>query len=157
MRPMTLLLGAVLLAAPVAFALPAAAQKHDMEQKEETPPQDGKTPPAAKPPIGDKPPADKPPMGDEKVEITGVWQVAGANAGGRTYRGRAAVRRVGDVYRVVWRIGRSTYWGVGILTGNVLSVAYNGGLAVYTVTASGLRGRWTTLRGARILTENWSR
>lgn len=89
--------------------------------------------------------------------ITGVWGVVGANARGQTYRGRVAVRRVGDVYRVIWRIGRSTYAGVGIRTGNILSVAYNGGLAVYRITPRGLVGQWTTTRGTRILSENWQK
>jgi hypothetical protein len=162
---------ALSLAAILLLAAPAAAQKSDLEKNLESP---GKTQPLDKKPMDKKPmvkkpmvkkpmvkkPMDKqpgdgvtPPMG----QITGVWVVTGANGRGQTYRGAAAVRRVGDVYRVVWRIGRSTYWGVGILTGRVFSVGYKGGLAVYQVTPAGMVGRWTTIRGTRILGENWRR
>ena len=123
------------LMALLALAAPAAAQKMDSEQK--TDPPGGATLPMA--------------------PITGVWVVVGANAAGQTYRGAAAVKQVGEVYRVVWRIGRSSYWGVGVLNGRIFSVAYKGGLAVYQVTPEGLVGRWTTLRGTRLLSENWRR
>ena len=123
----------ICLVAGLLLAAPAAAQKTE-------PPGGGVTTPMA-------------PM----APITGVWVVTGANARGQTYRGAAAVRRVGDVYRVVWRIGRSTYWGVGILTGRTFSVAYQAGLAVYQVTPQGLIGRWSTMRGTRLLGENWRR
>lgn len=134
------------------LAGPAAAQKDDLEQNKQPPADGGKgmtDDKSGKMPGGGTMPTAGP--------ITGVWVVVGSNGRGQTYRGAAAVRRVGDVYRVVWKIGRSTYWGVGIRSGSTLSVAYQSGLAVYQITPNGMRGRWTTMRGTRILSENWRR
>ncbi len=65
--------------------------------------------------------------------ITGLWAVTGANARDQTY------------------------WGVGILTGRTFSVAYQAGLVVYQVTPQDLIGRWSTMRGTRLLGGNWRR
>lgn len=161
MRLVICLLTAVLLAAP------AAAQTTDTEQKDQTPADSGKDKtdnmPGSKPADGGKgakdgSPGTKPGPGvTPPVQITGVWQVVGSNGSGQTYRGAVAVRQAGDVYRVVWRIGSSSYWGVGILTGRVFSVAYQSGLAVYQVTPNGMIGRWVGFRGTRLLNENWRR
>ena len=147
------------------LAVPATAQTSDIEQKDQTQGDGGKSRtddmPGAKPGgkgMKDASPDAKPADGaGPTAPITGVWQVVGSNAAGQTYRGAVAVRQVGEVYRVVWRIGQSTYWGVGILSGRIFSVAYQSGLAVYRVTPNGLVGRWTTFRGTNLQNEHWRR
>ena len=157
----------ICIAAALLLAAPAAAQTaDDLEQKNQTPRDGDKgmkdAAPGTKPADGgsakDVAPGTKPADGvTPPVQITGVWQIAGGNSRGQTYRGAVAVRQAGQVYRVVWRIGRTTYWGVGILTGRTFSVAYQSGLAVYQVTPSGLIGRWVTMRGTVLQSENWRR
>ena len=42
-----------------------------------------------------------------------------------SYRGHVIVERAGEIYTLVWKIGRAqTQKGVALLSGNVLSVAY---------------------------------
>lgn len=61
------------------------------------------------------------------------------------------ITRRRDVYSVQWVVGRGGYDGTGILTGNVLSVAFKfgtmAGVAVYEIGQGPqgpvLNGRWT--------------
>lgn len=91
----------------------------------------------------------------QPASIAGRYTVTGRNFNGASYRGSVVVTPAGETYRVFWVIGSERYTGVGILTGDVLSVAYNGGLAVYRVEGDTLRGTWTTMRGGRVSTEDW--
>ncbi len=89
--------------------------------------------------------------------IAGSYSLVGRNINGSSYRGRVTVSRTGETFRVVWRVGRQTFVGTGILTGDILSVAYNGGLAVYRFSPAGIKGRWATTNARRISTEDWTR
>lgn len=108
---------------------------------------------AGMPPGGAMPPDKRP----KSKDVVGNYTLTGRNATGSTYKGFVAVSQTGDTYRVVWRIGRQTFVGTGILTGNVFSVAYNGGLAVYQFTSAGVRGRWALINARQISTEDWTR
>lgn len=108
---------------------------------------------AGMPPGGAMPPDKRaaPPV------VAGAYSLVGRNLNGSSYTGRVAVTATGETYRVVWRVGTQTFVGVGILTGDILSVAYNGGLAVYRFSPQGIRGRWATTNATRIATEDWTR
>ena len=116
---------------------------------------DGKAAPrgAGMPPGGATPPDKRGGTGP----IAGSYSLVGRNVNGSSYRGRVAVSQTGETFRVVWRVGSQTFVGTGILTGDVLSVAYNGGLAVYRFSPAGIKGRWATTNARRISTEDWTR
>ncbi|MDX2264989.1 MAG: hypothetical protein NW215_08465 [Hyphomicrobiales bacterium] len=85
-------------------------------------------------------------------DVTGDYLCEGRNASGGVYRGAVTIVRKGDVYLVDWRIGeRDTYKGIGVLTGDVLSVSYYGGITgvvAYAVGDNGvLEGKWAVLEG----------
>lgn len=91
-------------------------------------------------------------------DITGQYNVTGSNpGGGGSYQGIVTVQQTGETYRVDWRIGSQTFQGYGILDRGTLSVAYNGGLAVYQVDGNGARGIWTTTSGTQLGREDWTR
>lgn len=91
--------------------------------------------------------------------IEGRYTVTGINpTGGGSYRGVATVRRTGETYRVVWRVAGRTFVGTGISLGGVLSIAYNGGLAVYRPGPDGaFEGQWAPTGSTRLGTERWRR
>lgn len=94
-------------------------------------------------------------------QVVGRWQVTGWNPGstrGRfNYQGVVVVSRTGRTFRVVWRIGKRRFVGIGILRGPIFSVAYNGGLATYIVRSEGLDGVWSRRNGTRLGREGWTR
>ena len=94
-------------------------------------------------------------------QVVGRWQVTGRNPGstrGRfNYLGVVVVRRTGCTFRVVRRIGKRRFVGIGILRGLKFSVAYNGGLAKYIVRSEGLDGVWSRRNGTRLGREGWTR
>jgi hypothetical protein len=80
--------------------------------------------------------------------LAGVYSCEGMNPDGRTYSGIVEIVRIKDTYLVRWTMPNdSQVVGVGILSGDVLSVSYYGGtpsLVVYSVAESGqLQGKWT--------------
>ena len=84
----------------------------------------------------------------------GNYDVAGQNANGSRYRGRVSITPVGDRYRFDWRVGSSSYNGIGTLDGNVMVVNWGSGTPViYSVGSDGmLRGLWDAGRAQEILT-----
>ncbi len=91
--------------------------------------------------------------------VAGNYSITGSNPGGRgSYRGVVVVRQTGQTYVVAWQVGSQRYVGRGILYNGVFSVAYNGGLAVYSFDGTGnASGQWTVTRGTRLGTETWTR
>jgi hypothetical protein len=88
--------------------------------------------------------------GEQAAEksLAGVYSCEGTNPDGRTYAGIVEIVRIKDTYLVRWTMPNdSQVVGVGILSGDVLSVSYYGGtpsLVVYSVAESGqLQGKWT--------------
>ncbi len=99
----------------------------------------------------------------QTLDITGNYDCEGRNADGGAYRGQVEIVRKRDIYLVRWRVGSDdVYDGVGILTGDVLSVSYSGaisGIVVYEVKdEQTLAGRWAINSGdGRVFVENLTR
>jgi hypothetical protein len=89
---------------------------------------------------------------------TGTYDLSGGNNnwGNSGYHGEVVIAPQGENYSVIWRIGsKQTQIGVGVLQGDVLSVAFTDvanpsfwGVASYRVNAWGeLEGKWTSYDG----------
>ena len=77
-------------------------------------------------------------------ELAGSYQVKGAGPEGTMYLDSATITQTGKTYHMVWGSGSGSYSGTGLLHEGVFAVAYNGGLAVYSVQSDGtLKGVWT--------------
>ncbi len=96
--------------------------------------------------------------------IDGLYRVEGHSPGSsETYKGQAQIKKTGDTYTVVWRIGESGHVGTGILTGNVLSVFFQPldrraapGIASFHVEDDKVtEGTWTVLGGNAVGVERW--
>ncbi len=89
----------------------------------------------------------------------GTYALNGVNNnwGYVSYQGEVTIQPQGENFSVVWRVGsRQTQVGVGILTGDVLSIAFTDlnassgfwGVASFRLVADGeLEGTWTTIDG----------
>ena len=84
----------------------------------------------------------------------GAYDVAGRNTKGSRYSGRVNITRLGDRYRFDWRVGSTSYQGVGSLDGNVMVVNWGGQTPViYALGANGtLTGLWDAGKAQEILT-----
>jgi hypothetical protein len=84
----------------------------------------------------------------------GAYDVAGRNPNGSRYSGRVNITRLGDRYRFDWRVGSTSYQGVGSLDGNVMVVNWGGSTPViYALGADGrLSGLWDSGKAQEILT-----
>jgi hypothetical protein len=85
---------------------------------------------------------------DPEKSLTGVYACEGQNPDGATYSGIVEIVSVKDTYLVRWTMPNdSQVVGVGILSGDQLSVSYYGGtpaLVVYSIDENGkLSGKWT--------------
>jgi hypothetical protein len=96
--------------------------------------------------------------------IDGVYRVEGHSPGsGEIYKGQAQIKKTGDTYTVVWRIGESGHVGTGILRGNVLSIFFQPldrraapGIASFLITGDKVtEGSWTVLGGNAVGMERW--
>lgn len=89
-----------------------------------------------------------------KPAFSGVYSIKGTNPGVGAYTGTLTISPRGDIYDVVWVIGNARYGGVGVVTGDTLSVAYAPadykfmGVMSYTPRANGLDGKWAVYGGA---------
>lgn len=84
-----------------------------------------------------------------KPGFSGTYSVSGTNPGVGRYTGTLTITPRGEVYDVRWSIAGTSYGGVGIANGDMLSVAYTGGdhtwfgVVTYKQSADGtLNGRW---------------
>lgn len=95
------------------------------------------------------------------ADPTGVWQISGTSPGGSTYHGTATVQANGQTYSVTWRVGNSSYAGVGILSGNAFATYYqnasDAGVILYQATGSNWNGLWAHGKGGAVGTEVWRR
>lgn len=110
------------------------------------------------------------------ADPVGRYSVSGTNPdSGSTYKGTVVVTRTGETYRVVWKIGGTTYYGTGLgahyegdhyVVGpatpddTVLSVGYVSsgtyGQAFYVLNDDGTwRGVWTYDGSNEVATEDW--
>ena len=96
--------------------------------------------------------------------IEGLYRVEGNGPGpDQAYTGEAQVKKTGDTYTVVWRIGESGHVGTGILTADVLSIFFQPldrrgapGVASFRVIEGKISGgSWTVLGGKVVGQERW--
>jgi hypothetical protein len=96
--------------------------------------------------------------------IEGVYRVEGNGPeSDQAYKGEAQVKKTGDTYTVVWRIGESGHVGTGILTADVLSIFFQPldrrgapGVASFRVIQGKVaEGTWTVLGGKVVGSERW--
>ncbi len=85
----------------------------------------------------------------ERDRFCGAFTVSGS-AGERAYRGELTIEKNGQAYKVIWKLDSGeTYAGVGIATGDILSVGWNigetAGVAVYDFSKSPVVGKWSTI------------
>jgi hypothetical protein len=84
------------------------------------------------------------------VDPSGAYRCDGVSPDGQTYRAAVEIVRNGDTYLVRWLTPRGIVnVGVGVLSGDTLSVGYIGasaGVVVYKLNGSKeLSGEWTDL------------
>lgn len=105
-------------------------------------------------------------MAESKDAFLGAFQVTGTSPGAEgQYQGTLTITRQGSVYSLSWTIGQGeTYEGIGLKTGDQLSVAYwtkdnsSVGIVVYRAGSDGsLSGVWAPQGETRIGTENATR
>jgi hypothetical protein len=88
-----------------------------------------------------------------KSAFSGTYSIKGMNPGVGAYTGTVTITPRGDIYDVVWVIGAARYGGVGVVNGEMLSVAYAPadysfmGVMSYTPRANGLDGKWAVYGG----------
>ena len=104
-------------------------------------------------------------LGAAAEGIDGLYRVEGHSPGSsEVYKGEAQIKKTGDTYTVVWRIGQSGHVGTGILTGNVLSIFFQPldrrgapGIASFRVSDDKVtEGTWTVLGGNSVGVERWT-
>jgi hypothetical protein len=86
----------------------------------------------------------------------GTYNVIGTNPGVGAYRGVLTITPRGEVYDVRWTIAKLSYYGVGIVVNDTLSVAYTDsnhtffGIASYARSGGSLDGRWAVAGGPAV-------
>jgi hypothetical protein len=99
------------------------------------------------------------------LAIDGVYHVEGHGPGSSdTYKGEAQIKKTGDTYSIVWRVGQTRHLGTGIRTDNVLSVFFQplergagAGLASFRVVDDKItEGTWTVLGSKSVGIERWT-
>jgi hypothetical protein len=97
--------------------------------------------------------------------IDGRYRIEGHSPGSSdTYKGEAQIKRTGETYTVVWRIGESGHVGTGIVTDNVLSVFFQpldrraapGVASFHIIDDKVVDGTWTVLGGNAVGVERWT-
>lgn len=81
----------------------------------------------------------------QALVMEGEYHASGSNPNGSTYRGLVSITRKGERYYFVWKIGATTYSGVGTLEGKVLTVDWGDKYPViYNLQDDGrLVGTWS--------------
>jgi uncharacterized caspase-like protein len=84
----------------------------------------------------------------------GRYKVNGANPDGSRYSGSVTISQTAEGYRIDWVVGQSTYQGIGVLEGNVLTVDWGSDTpVVYALASDGtLSGLWAAGNGEETLT-----
>ena len=96
--------------------------------------------------------------------IEGMYRVEGNSPGAdHAYKGKAQIKKTGETYTIVWRIGEGGHVGTGILISDVLSVFFQPldrrsapGVASFRVLDGKITGgAWTVLGGTVGGRERW--
>ncbi len=56
------------------------------------------------------------------LTIEGDYSVLGTNPEGHKYRGKVTIRKQGKYYMLMWKIGKDSYQGKGLISGKMLTV-----------------------------------
>jgi len=65
------------------------------------------------------------PMTTSAADVAGTYKCEGENEMGGKYTGTVTIVKQDQTYRVTWKLGpRETYFGLGVLQGDVLAVSY---------------------------------
>jgi hypothetical protein len=83
----------------------------------------------------------------DKIDVTGTYEVVGANPSDGEYKGKAEITKDGDLFEIKWTIGdNESYEGVGILQGDIFAVSFKTGtthgVVSYKVSIEKLDGKW---------------
>ncbi len=90
-------------------------------------------------------------VGEEDLDgpagLSGTYRITrGKNPDGSSYTGSVTIKPHGKLYQLAWSIPGTSYAGVGILKGDVLSVGWGSGsvpgVVAYAVGAQSLDGVW---------------
>ncbi len=105
-------------------------------------------------------------IGTEKViggkALNGTYNITGTNEGnGSPYKGTLTIKKMGSVYALSWKVGATSYNGVGILDGNTLAVGWGFGAAFgvvsYHISGNTAKGLWAMGGGNATGTEDLSK
>ena len=96
--------------------------------------------------------------------IEGRYRIEGTNPGNAAvYKGEALIKKAGASYSIVWQTGGTQQVGTGLLSGNVLAIAFHGvgssqaGVASFRVEDGRVTGGEWTMIGAQVNgTERWT-
>jgi hypothetical protein len=87
---------------------------------------------------------------DDVLRLAHDYAVSGKNPDGGTYRGTVQIDVISDTtFKIVWRVGSTTYRGFGMRVEDLLAASYEGGgikgviLYAYDHDSKELNGRWT--------------
>ncbi len=93
-------------------------------------------------------------------DISGNYTCQGTNPGttsGPGYRGITTISKVGNTFLMGWTISGTSYTGVGLRNGNILSVAWYSagqtGVVAYQISPDGrtLKGTWAGVGGTGLI------
>ena len=96
--------------------------------------------------------------------IEGRYRIEGTNPGNAAaYKGEALIKKAGASYSIVWQTGGTQQVGTGLLSGDVLAIAFRGvgstqaGVASFRVENGRVTGGEWTMIGAQVNgTERWT-
>jgi hypothetical protein len=101
--------------------------------------------------------------GTPEGDLSGTYNVAGSNPDRSTYRGTLEVTPQPPVLQFTWRIGSSSYDGVGVQLGPQIAVGYgtNGqgqgcGVSLFNGSVAEVKGVWGLYGQIASGTENWT-
>ena len=88
-----------------------------------------------------------------REKIGGEYFARGTNPDGSSYSGNVSITKKDESYKFVWKIGSSTYYGVGVLKGDILTVDWGqADPVIYKVMPDGtLDGKWAGGKAGEIL------
>ena len=83
-------------------------------------------------------------------DLAGTYTVNGTGVDGKSYQGKVIVTNRDDVYQLSWEIGKESYDGIAVQSGNTLAASYTTGAdgkgcgaVVYKISSdNSLEGKW---------------
>jgi hypothetical protein len=111
------------------------------------------------------PPSGAPQADNAQTNLAGFYACEGTTPDGEPYQGTVQIVRHGDTYRLYWTLQQERYFGLGIVSGEVLAVTQFGslpGIVAYRIEqvdgGPRLVGHWTVAQAnGRVFTETLTR